>query len=287
MLSITFAGWGQCRLATDPDPYDEPRGVSGYMRAYAGEPDLDRLIRLQAPPFVRSHTPTVGVAVRSVSLDGQPVADHPLTGAEVQLLDGAKFEGRNGVIAEDGLEPIVPFDFCLVKRADRLRRATVPSNPSSPYREFNAREVIFDDLGFIEQATKITSLPDTWSTRLTALQNELPAAAPDARPGLEERIEFLRRNLAAVGGGVAGFFGARMLWEYRLRSTVDADSIAAPAFLLGFKPTTEPWDVRFWIGGWDADAQAFFVGGTLEIAARATPRPPPLMRRPERMSDIE
>ena len=43
MLVIEFNGWFQCRLATDPDPYDEPRGVSGYVHAYAGEPDLDRL----------------------------------------------------------------------------------------------------------------------------------------------------------------------------------------------------------------------------------------------------
>ena len=33
-------GWFQCRLATDPDPYDEPRGVSGYVHAYLGEPTL-------------------------------------------------------------------------------------------------------------------------------------------------------------------------------------------------------------------------------------------------------
>jgi hypothetical protein len=33
-------GWG-------PDPSDEPRGVSGYTFALAGEPDLDRLLHLQ------------------------------------------------------------------------------------------------------------------------------------------------------------------------------------------------------------------------------------------------
>ena len=37
---LKFTGWFQCRLATDPDPTDEPRGVSGYVRAVAGEPDL-------------------------------------------------------------------------------------------------------------------------------------------------------------------------------------------------------------------------------------------------------
>jgi hypothetical protein len=286
MLSVTFAGWALCRLPTDPDPYDEPRGVSGYMRSYAGEPDLDRIIRFQAPPFVRSHAHEIGVVVRSISLDGQVIAGHPLLGAQVHLLNDAKFEGRNGVIAEDGLEPIVPFDFSIVGGADRLRRATVPSDPRSPYREFNATDAI-EDAGFMERATGIASLIAVWRDRVAALQDDLAAADPEARPALEERIDFLRRNIAA-DGGVAGFFPVRMVWEYRLRSKVDPDLIAAPAFLLGFKPTIEPWEVRFWIGGWDADAQAFFVGGTLEIAERAAPRPPPApLRRPERMSDIE
>ena len=50
MLRLRFGGWFQCRLATDPDPADEPRGVSGSIKALPGEPDLDRIIRLQPPP---------------------------------------------------------------------------------------------------------------------------------------------------------------------------------------------------------------------------------------------
>ena len=75
MLSITFAGWAQCRLATDPDPYDEPRGVSGYMWAYSGEVDLDRIIRFQAPPFQRTHTPEIGVSVTSVKVHGNDLSN--------------------------------------------------------------------------------------------------------------------------------------------------------------------------------------------------------------------
>ena len=47
MIEIHFEGWFECRLATDPDPTDEPRGVSGWTYALAGEPDLDRIIRTQ------------------------------------------------------------------------------------------------------------------------------------------------------------------------------------------------------------------------------------------------
>src|SRR5688500_5259039 len=37
---LTFRGWFQARLPTDPDPFDEPRGISGYAWALPGEPDL-------------------------------------------------------------------------------------------------------------------------------------------------------------------------------------------------------------------------------------------------------
>ena len=64
MLRLSFEGWFQCRLATDPDPPDEVRGVSGWTFAVAGEPDLDRVIRLQpAGTITRSGGPTVGVTV--------------------------------------------------------------------------------------------------------------------------------------------------------------------------------------------------------------------------------
>lgn len=73
MIMMKFSGWFQCRLATDPDPSDEPRGVSGYMKALPGEPDLDRIIRFQPPIFQRSHTQGVGVIVRDVYQDPESV----------------------------------------------------------------------------------------------------------------------------------------------------------------------------------------------------------------------
>ena len=284
MLAVTFAGWAQCRLATDPDPYDEPRGVSGYMRAYAGEPDLDRLIRFQQPPFRRTHTPEIGVTVRSVSVHGTDVAPHPLQGAAVHLLDEPKFEGRNGVIAEDGQEPIVPFHLCLQQDSHRLARATVPSDPRSPYREFNASDFIIDP-GFIERATGISSLVDVWQSRLSLLASELSDASRDEKPALEERMAFLRQNLARQGGA-ARFFPVRMVWDYQLRSPLERAEIAMAHLLPNFTPTEEPWRVAFWFGGWDADAQAFYVGGTLEIREANEVRITPPPRRPERMTDV-
>jgi len=149
MLSLEFAGWFCCRLSTDPDPSDEPRGVSGWSYALAGEPDLDRLIRFQDAPVVRRPGPDVGVNVRRVVLDGQPLAAHPLLGARVELLDEAKFEGRNGLVSEDGWEPMLPFHLAIsgdglrVSRRDPLGAQERPIweiEPQLLLRQFLERE---------------------------------------------------------------------------------------------------------------------------------------------------
>lgn len=44
-MSVDFSGWYQVRLATGGDPYNDPRGVSGWQFALAGEPDMDRVLR--------------------------------------------------------------------------------------------------------------------------------------------------------------------------------------------------------------------------------------------------
>ena len=82
MLTLYFEGWFQCRLATDPDPTDELIGVTGPTFIVAGEPYLDRIIRLQNPVAPRfPHEHDIGVNVNRVEIDEQEQPDHPLIGA--------------------------------------------------------------------------------------------------------------------------------------------------------------------------------------------------------------
>ncbi len=284
MLLITFSGWAQCRLATDPDPYDESRGVSGYMRAYSDEPDLDRIIRFRNPPVHRSHTPDISVTVTGINLNGQDIDEHPLLGAAVDLLDSPKFEGRNGVIAEDGQEPVVPYHLLIEKNGASFSRATVPSNPQAPYREFNAIN-FKNDPAFIQKHTGIPSLIKVWTDRLAILKGELVNATGAKLVALNERIGFLERNLAANGGS-ARFFSARMEWAYQLKSPVLARMDDLTTLLPGFVASKEPWSVSFWFGGWDADAQCFYTEGCLAIPeGEATPMVTGI-QRPERATEF-
>lgn len=264
-IELGFRGWFQCRLATDPDPYDEPRGVSGYVHAYAEEPDLDRIIRFQRPTFARSHGPALGVSVDQVTVGGVPRPGHALAGAKVELLDEPKFEGRNGVVAEDGFEPIYPFRLRVAKDGFAATRSVVPANPDYPYPEFLAKGVEGAP-NEVRDATGIADLGAVWQGRIDALAKELEHAEEPAKAGIAERIAFLREQMALPGGGVLRFFFARMRYEYLLKSS---PGIADPGGALADADPAAPWTVAFWLGGWDADVLCGYARGILTIPIRS------------------
>jgi hypothetical protein len=116
LLMIDFDGYFMCRLATDPDPTNEHRGLSGYTMALSTEDNLDYVIRLQASEeFLKKNLRApaddmrlrIGVTVKSVSYDDQPWSDHPLLGASVRLkgrdepAPGPTFESRNNTTGSD------------------------------------------------------------------------------------------------------------------------------------------------------------------------------------------
>lgn len=281
MLQLTFAGWFQCRLATDPDPYDETRGVSGYVKAYAGEPDLDRILSWQKPAFERPHGPAIGVAVRDVSVDGRLVEGHRFAGARVELLERPVFEGRNGVVAEDGLEPIYPFVLQVRTEAGRLRRAVAPADPSFPFEELFAKGVEGGPAVAAEvmRATGYAlGLAPVWQERLEKLEADLATAGESAKPGIKERIRFVSSTLANPPGATR-FFGVRMSYEYELNSTAEIED---PDRVLGNIDPETPWRAAFWLGGWDADALCGYARGALAVPYTRDPEPrfSPRGRRP-------
>lgn len=123
--SLYFKGWAQCRLSTDPDPDYEPRGVSGYTFALAGEPDMDRIINFQQRKGVvnRSFGPKVGVFVTggnffktsgsggTVQFEDKEVIQegHPMFGAAIDLLGNPKFSSHNSILVYNGYGIVNPF----------------------------------------------------------------------------------------------------------------------------------------------------------------------------------
>jgi hypothetical protein len=265
MITINFRGWFQSRLSTDPDPHDERRGVSGNVHAYVDEPDLDRIVHWQKPTFVRRHAPTLGVFVDGISIDGVGSTSNALLGAAVDLHNQPKFEGRNGVIAEDGFEPLYPFDLSIAGNGVLLRRAVKPLNPEYPYDELLARGEFDPQVAAeISAATGIQDLLPVWRERLNKLQADAASLKTELeRVGNDERIAMLRVWLARGPSGPARFFGVRLVYQYVLRSKI-AEKNWSTAFP-GESLLEEPWTASFWLGGWDTDVLCGFCVGSLSI----------------------
>jgi hypothetical protein len=269
-LLIKFAGWFQCRLATDPDPTDEPRGVDGYIHAVPGEPDLDRIIRLQPTYGIvqRSYCPIIGVKVVSVYVDNDKLEDHPLVDALVDFLDNPKFEGRNNILARPGEEAVFPLHIqikknkCLIQRNfdDDIRFPPLNQDDRDKFRNLQATGLNINP-GAIEDATGIFDLTGVWNKRITRLQSDL------AKTSNEIEIAAINSRIKSMSNtAITRIFSARMLYSASLTGTAIFEDIDGyfPGKPIGLGPK-DPWTLEFWFGAWDADAQSGYTIGYLGI----------------------
>jgi hypothetical protein len=269
MLEVDFAGWSQVRLATDPDPFDEIRGISGWTFALPREPDLDRVLRFQPPGTTRRvGGPKIGVGVIAVRDDGSPARRHPLRRARADLLGAPVFEGKNTAVAGAGSEPIFPFELELAGADVRLRRAMVDDR-GAPLLKLSAGQEGGPD-------TLVTAgVRDVRSYRM-ARRQVVDAALGRADPS--GPVAFgLRKRMARWGSDdVDGqppplFWGpvpavGRVRYAYELNGPATASGAGRTA--LGPIDRSAPWPVSFWVGCFDADVLCAFVSGTLSIPRR-------------------
>jgi hypothetical protein len=262
MWNIHFEGYFQCRLATDPDDTDERRGQNGWTFAYDGEPDLDRIIRFQNPTSPRSFAPVVGAAVIDVNGDKA----HGLVGAQITLNEGAKFEGRNGLIAAPGKEPISPFVFEIRKDGFQLMRRddydVNDVNSRKPHMGHGVTQLSAAELAKL-------GLEDLTAYR-NARRNQLEAAMktatdPTALANLKARIEQLKSFNSANDIQVFSL-QFKVAYAHQLRH---AGTVMDPAGLLPGAGVSAPWEIAYWMGAWDADALQGFVEGSVSVTTVA------------------
>jgi hypothetical protein len=274
-LAVDFEGWYQARLATGGDPYNDPRGVSGWQFAYPGEPDLDRVIRFRPDgTHLRAHVDPgirVGVVVTAASLDG---ADLPaLRGAPVDLLDGPVFEGRNGVLAFDGDEPIVPLRLRIAGGGLDLERSALDGY-RPPFAATASLGAVFPDSRAAAELRERHGLPaqptvlgpdgrsrPTQPTldrlagahqRLAAARDALPADDHVGRSVLDLRI--------AQSDAIWWSYGSVVIWRLRLTgatpTAITPDGVPAPT-------ADRPWWLELLSTGFDQDAACALVRGVL------------------------
>jgi hypothetical protein len=300
-LDINFEGYFMCRLATDPDPTNEERGMSGYTMALATEDPLDQVIRLQATPdwLERNARPllmdmkiTVGVTVRSTFFGGVPYDGAAgVIGAGVYLdgadfpLPGPTFESRNSTVGSDDSFAFVVNPFMLrIQRDDAGVKLTGtdhldPADPSRPLwriadpNVYGRRLANCASVGDTEVAEAINVFDAYGYFRdrkryLGKLIRDTCAAQADVgspadRNQCEARIQSYRSRIYQLH-----HWGNRVISKIQTRVGWEHD-INGPQTvegnLGGTVDTAQPWRVKYWFGGWDGDLLLGYMRGTLAV----------------------
>jgi hypothetical protein len=304
-LELGFEGYFMCRLATDPDPTNERRGMSGYTMALAQEAPLDQVIRLQPDDVVRANLrapggqpggPSVGVYVTRVLFDGQPYGDaQRFLGARVALrgrtdaFAGPIFESRNNIVGSDDTFAFVvnpfhlrvdkpgPDGFCI-DAVDELD----PSRPGLALWQIDEPELYSRRLPVQAVATQSSEVQDATGVY------DYYAYFRDRRRYLGELIARAEREQAALGAADGAacdaldveiqqarsrifqieFWGERVFDKLGSQVTWSFAINArreAAGALGGQIDGAQPWPVSFWFGGWDGDLLVGFTRGHLRV----------------------
>jgi len=302
-LYLSFEGYFQMRMATDPDPSDEPRGVSGYTFALAGEPDFDNLVHLQPDEegvverrfgvAANAPGPRVGVTVRQakwfddatlVYREAPEYVDARVSFVKAQLTE------RNGIVIRNDLFAIDPLRVQLRKKRGTLvldrEDFLDPNNPALPITQATSEMLERrQPQGLTDnsvEVAKATGLPDASNDscinnrriRQKNLEELLKRTRnPVERAALETRISqlnILRRWWDLSQGGKPIDRRAHQLtlqgygWDVDINGTVHENKIGAD------ENTT--WPLSFWMGGWDGDALCAYISGYLSIPFAAACR---------------
>jgi len=299
LLEINFQGYFLCRIATDPDPTNEERGVSGYTMALVQEDPLDQVIRTQiTPEFAAKNLREpaermgirIGVDVTNVLFDGQPYArgTEVLQGAKVFLegrddpFPGPIFDSRNNIVGSDDNMAFVVNPFEMAIRNEKISIRVVDYlNPVDPKQKIwqiedpstYARRLPTFTSGSMAAQQAIRTFD--WyqyfharrrylEDRIAELEKELKVGKGD-RADLEARIQGMKTRIWQIE-----FWGDRFLNKLAFQLTYTFSVNGPQTFegqeLLGGEvDTANPWPVTFWFGSWDGDLLTGWMQGTLSV----------------------
>jgi hypothetical protein len=300
-LDINFEGYFMCRIATDPDPTNEERGMSGYTMALVNEDPLDQVVRLQASTDwlknnARFPLPdmkiTVGVFVKSALFNGAPFEGaKDVIGAKVYLdgtdfpLPGPTFESRNSTVGSDDTFAFVVNPFNLrIEREEKGLKLTAsdyvdPANPDVALWQINdpsvyGRRLPFCASGGDTEVSEAINVYDAYGyfrdrrRYLKKLIRDAEASREDAatraeRDLLNAQIESYRSRIYQLE-----HWGDRVISKIQTKVCWQHDINGpqqAEGDFGGRVDTTEPWSVKYWFGGWDGDLLLGYMRGTLSL----------------------
>jgi hypothetical protein len=280
MMTLNFEGWFQCRFATDPDPPDDPMGMSGPTFAVPGEPPLDRFIRLQnyiKPRYPRNTA--AGVAVVAVEIDGIRENSHLLLGAAVDLLENPMFYQRNFIVTRQNLQaPIDPFHIQVTGKANnvKIRRKDLIDllHPANNYDDVFLDEALVarrcntmtPQATDVAEATGFMNYDEVRAQRKRDLEQLLAKERdPVERAALEKRILAIANDRYLAGERLAAtqFLGMRADYAFAINGPAAVED--SSRVLKGTIGMAQAWPISFWMGGYDVDTMFGFLRGSLQV----------------------
>jgi hypothetical protein len=297
-LEVHFEGYFLCRLTTDPDPTDEPRGVSGYTLALADENNLDNWIQLNPSAdylqrnfrepgrsLAEQGKINLGVTVTTTTPgpDAFPEA-RALIGLPVNLLSdpiaGApNFAGRNDIVGSDdtisfAIDPFIldisnPDGSVKINRQDLLPNGNAPiwQLPPDAYQDRvghldNSQDNNSPGPLAVLEAIGVYDFYGYFRDRSRWLEAQI------ARTQDPDEIQKYKTRLNAIdffGDRIRSRLGLKCNWSFK----IGGGSVGTVVGLDGIDTTT-PWPVTFWMGGFDGDLMIGYMRGTLSLPMLAT-----------------
>jgi len=306
MLDINFEGYFMCRLATDPDPTNEERGMSGYTMALAIEDPLDQVIRLQATadwlkrnarPPLPDMSAKVGVTVRTANLNGAPYdGANGVIGANVYLdgadfpLPGPTFESRNSTVGSDDSFAFVvnPFNLRIEQDVTGVKLTASdylePKDPKLPLWRivdpniYGRRLPTCATIGDTE-VTEAVNVFDAYGyfrdrrrylgklIRDTCAERG-EAGSDEQRARCDAQIESYRSRIYQLQ-----HWGDRVINKITTKVgweyAINGPQ-AVEGDLGGTVDISRPWGIKYWFGGWDGDLLLGYMRGTLAVPITST-----------------
>lgn len=279
-LYIRYKGWAVVRIPTDPDPSDEPNGASGYTFAFAGEPRLDRIFRLQpAPEYVRPGPDLNGqpwpwgVTVFDAEVehaDGTLEKRPEMIGAKVDMLGHPKLENRNWVLTYPGWEPFVPYTLQIQGPGFCLQRSEPLSTDGTPYWKLPTETLITIaarganiERETVGTATGIWDPMSLYRDRKAWLEAAMKTEKdPVKQQALASRLYEVELGLSR--GASDNRIGAHYAVE-RFDFDVTGNDATASGTLPAKVDLSAPWSSSFFFACFDADLLGCYLQGVLEV----------------------
>jgi len=291
--AVRFAGRFQCRLATDPDPFDHQWGEQSSFGVYAvqgpdpnnpHEPPLDRVIRFQEAVALRPFCRPIGVSVVAVEAEvgGATVsftAGDPLLGLLVRIGPNCKFDGRNRTFAPDGFEPISDF---RLEIGSVFAGASAPAVPRRSSQEPPGSTAPYADGIFNFDRDPAPWPPSvfgyreaTWGEHAWAVVARKLARLVTQQPADDRATRIRNRRLMEHAPERLGAIRAPLVLMERYTGLIDRDLVVDPGAVgaLAHLATLPAIQVSADFLDFDTDCQTGTVTGTLGAPVPIEPAP--------------